>query len=69
MRKMTATDSSLKRNSLSNRERGYLLRLEDRCVILRARIANGISDTHFITEWKMELHALEWAIKRIEDAE
>ena len=51
---------------LTNREIGYMDRLEQRCEILRARIKEGFSRHNYIIEWERELKAMEWAIARIE---
>jgi len=55
--------------SLTNREHGYLLRLRERCEILRARVASSPHRNHHIVDAERELKALEWAIERCSDIE
>lgn len=52
-------------DKLTAREEGYLDRLHDRCNILRARIGAGTSNANFISEWRRELTAFEWALSRL----
>ena len=59
-------DAQLLPKPLSNRERGRLDVLKERCSVLRARVECG-AKTFYITEWQRELTALEWAIQRIEN--
>lgn len=50
---------------LTAREEGYLDRMHERCDILRARIGDGTSNANFISEWRRELTAFEWALSRL----
>lgn len=54
--------------ALSNRERGRLDRLKERCEVLRARVVDGANTPPYVSAWKQELSALEWAIKKIEQS-
>lgn len=51
---------------LTKRERRYLERLHARCRTLRARVGEGIDNLNYVNEWAMELHAIEWAISKID---
>jgi len=53
--------------SLTNRERGYLDRLRERCDVLRARVGDKPQTQGYMIDWQRELKALEWAIKRCSD--
>jgi hypothetical protein len=52
---------------LNKRERDYLERIKARCVILRS-IVNADSSEQIRNEWLRELHALEWAIARLDQS-
>jgi hypothetical protein len=53
--------------TLSNRERDYLDTLRGRCDVLRARVGDGPQTLGYLIEWRRELKALEWAIKKCRD--
>lgn len=49
--------------SLTNKERGRLDRLKDRCHVLQARLD---ANTAGKQDWEQELSALSWAVAKIE---
>ena len=52
---------------LTNREQGHLIRLRERCEVLRARLKSSPHRAHYVIDWERDLKATEWAIAKIED--